>query len=604
MSTTATPSTLENAAQPHLPVSRILGYACGDAGCNIAFQMTGLFLLIFYTDVVGINPMHAGNIFLFVKIWDALADLFAGRMVDRTMTRWGKFRPFLLWYSVPLLLSNLLCFWIPVDGYGAKLAWATVSYALMGLLYSLVNIPYGSLAGAMSQNPIDRSRLASGRMVGSGATILLLALVLAPQIKASQNLALTFLLTAAAFVVIGTVLFTIVFVTARETVVREVAQVSLKQTLQTVTKNGPLARLCLSSFFYLTGQNVISALGIYIANTILSRYVGGNWLATVVTIITTGAVIYVGPFGPLVTRTLGKKRGFILAASGRPRGLRVVLRQRQPHLRPHRAVLPRCRNGPAEHHDLGAGGRHRRVRRVQDRHPHRGRHLRRVLLHPQGRPGRRRGHRRVRAGLGGLQRGVEGHRHAAGPPRCWTGCSRPPGSAVASCFLVAMLDHGHLPAHRGAGSARSWRASRPTGLSSTGWTPTNNQGGALMTSAQDVLASLGSTTSWQEDFYKHLHAHPELSSQESRTAAADSPTPLRLRVRGSVHRRWGRRRSGARHGQDGAHAGGHGCAAGRGHDGSALRSTETAVDADGAQVAVMHACGHDVHVACCSARRS
>ena len=120
-------STLENAAAPHLPVPRILGYACGDAGCNIAFQMTGLFLLVFYTDVVGINPAHAGSIFLFVKIWDAFADLFAGRMVDRTMTRWGKFRPFLLWFSVPLLVANLFCFWIPVDSYGAKLAWATVS---------------------------------------------------------------------------------------------------------------------------------------------------------------------------------------------------------------------------------------------------------------------------------------------------------------------------------------------------------------------------------------------------------------------------------------------------------------------------------------------
>ena len=87
------------------PSSRILGYAAVDAGCNIAFQMTGLFLLVFYTDVVGIDPIHAGNIFLFVKIWDAFADLFAGRMVDRTMTRWGKFRPFLLWYSVPLLAS-------------------------------------------------------------------------------------------------------------------------------------------------------------------------------------------------------------------------------------------------------------------------------------------------------------------------------------------------------------------------------------------------------------------------------------------------------------------------------------------------------------------
>jgi glucuronide carrier protein len=316
MATEVAPATLEDAARPHLPASRILGYAAGDAGCNIAFMMTGLFLLVFYTDVVGINPVHAGNIFLFVKIWDAFADLFAGRMVDRSMTRWGKFRPFLLWYSVPLLVANLLCFWIPVDGYGAKLAWATASYALAGLLYSLVNIPFGSLAGAMSQNPVDRSRLASARMVGSGATILLLALVLAPQIKASDDLARSFLITAVIFLVLGTALFMTTFLTAKETVYREVAKVSLRQTIQTVTKNGPLARLCLSSLFYLTGQNIVSAMGIFIANDILSQYAKGNWLATVVTIITTGAVLYVAPFGPLVTRRLGKKRGFMIAAVG------------------------------------------------------------------------------------------------------------------------------------------------------------------------------------------------------------------------------------------------------------------------------------------------
>ena len=211
---------------------------------------------------------------------------------------------------------RLLCFWIPVDGYGAKLAWATISYALLGLLYSLVNIPFGSLAGAMSQNPIDRSRLASARMVGSGTTILLLALILAPQMKASSNLALSFLVTAAIFLVIGAILFFTTFATARETVVRDVAQVSLRQTIQTVTKNGPLARLCASSLFYLTGQNIIGALAIYIAIDVLGQYDRGNWLATVVTIITTGAVIYVGPFGPIVTRRLGKKHGFMIAAAG------------------------------------------------------------------------------------------------------------------------------------------------------------------------------------------------------------------------------------------------------------------------------------------------
>src|SRR6476620_1756200 len=79
--TAVAPSSLENAARPHLPPFRIAGYAAGDAGCNIAFQMTGLFLLVFYTNVVGIHPATAGSIFLFVKIWDAFADLFAGRMV-------------------------------------------------------------------------------------------------------------------------------------------------------------------------------------------------------------------------------------------------------------------------------------------------------------------------------------------------------------------------------------------------------------------------------------------------------------------------------------------------------------------------------------------
>jgi glucuronide carrier protein len=94
-----------------------------------------------------------------------------------------------------------------------------MSYALQGLLYSLVNIPSGSLAGAMSQNPIDRSRLGSARMVGSGSTILLLALVLAPQVKAADNLTLAFLVTAAALVVIGGALFMITFAISRETVV-------------------------------------------------------------------------------------------------------------------------------------------------------------------------------------------------------------------------------------------------------------------------------------------------------------------------------------------------------------------------------------------------
>jgi cytidylate kinase/MFS family permease len=111
------------------------------------------------------------------------------------------------------------------------------------------------------------------------------------------------------------------FLTAKEVVEREVAQVSFKQTIQTVTKNGPLARLCCSSLMYLTAQNIVGAIIIFYARD----YLGGTAaLLTLVTIITTGAVLYVGPFGPWVTRALGKKRGFIIACIGTLIGALIV----------------------------------------------------------------------------------------------------------------------------------------------------------------------------------------------------------------------------------------------------------------------------------------
>ena len=128
-----------------LGIATYLGYAAGDAGCNLAF---------------------------------------AGRMVDMTSTRWGKFRPFLLFGSLPLLLLSMATFSVPgwlSDGW--RLVYAYATYALVGLAYSLVNIPYGSMAPALTQVPEERARLAAFRSMGSAATVLMLAWVVAPQIK-------------------------------------------------------------------------------------------------------------------------------------------------------------------------------------------------------------------------------------------------------------------------------------------------------------------------------------------------------------------------------------------------------------------------------------
>ena len=143
-----------------LTLRNYVGYTAGDLANNLAFSLQALFLLIYYTNVVGLDAAAIATMFLVVRVWDAFADLFAGRVVDMTRTRWGKFRPFLLFASAPLLLSSVALFTVPdFDSMTAKYVYAYITYALLGLLYSLTNIPYGSLATVMTQDPVERSRL-------------------------------------------------------------------------------------------------------------------------------------------------------------------------------------------------------------------------------------------------------------------------------------------------------------------------------------------------------------------------------------------------------------------------------------------------------------
>ena len=134
----------QEAALRPLKAKALVGYALGDFGCYLAFTLGSTFLLYYYTDVAGLSAAAVGTMFFVVRLWDAFADLIAGRAVDRTMTRWGKFRPFILFFAVPLLVMSFLTFHVP-SGWGdaATLLYVYLTYALLGLLYSLVNIPYG-----------------------------------------------------------------------------------------------------------------------------------------------------------------------------------------------------------------------------------------------------------------------------------------------------------------------------------------------------------------------------------------------------------------------------------------------------------------------------
>lgn len=306
----AAPPSAQAPGQTKLRLSQLVGYASGDAANNLAFSMTSMFLLLYYTDVVGISAAAAGTLFLVVRAWDAFADIFAGRVVDKTMTRWGKFRPFFLFGSLPLLLLSVATFTVPggLGGTG-KLIYAYLTYAALGLAYSLVNIPYGSLASAMTQVPTERAKLASFRTVGTAVTIIMLAFVVAPQISNSDDLQQSLTLTTLLFVVVGFGLYMILFATSRENVVRDVARVSLRQSMGTLKGNRPLLLLCLSALSFLTGMFALQTVQAYYARDVL----GDASLFIVLTVVSIGAMFVVVPFIPRVVRTFGKKRAYVAA---------------------------------------------------------------------------------------------------------------------------------------------------------------------------------------------------------------------------------------------------------------------------------------------------
>jgi glucuronide carrier protein len=289
---------------------QLLGYASGDVANNLTFAMVSAFLLIYYTDVAGISASVAGTLFLVVRVWGGVTDLFAGRRVDETDTRWGRFRPYLVFGSIPLLGLLVALFSIPGGlSAGGKIAWAYATYALFSLAYSFVNIPYGSLSAAMTQDPDDRAKLSSARAVAASLTILLIAVVVSPQISGGGDLQRSLTITTIVFAVIGYALYLWCFAVSRETVQRDAAPVSLRDTASMVRHNRPLVLLCGSAVLFLTGMFAIQTVGVYYARDVL----GNADLYIVLTLVQTVGMILASALVPLAVEAVGKKRTYIVA---------------------------------------------------------------------------------------------------------------------------------------------------------------------------------------------------------------------------------------------------------------------------------------------------
>ncbi len=150
-----------------LPIGEKIGYGLGDTASNLYFKIFVAFLPIFYTDIFGLPAVAMGWMFLITRIWDAVNDPIMGMIADRTETRWGKFRPYIISLAPFMAVCGVLTFFTPDYGTIGKLIYAYVTYTLLMMLYTAVNVPYSALMGVMTPNAMERTSASQYRFVSA-----------------------------------------------------------------------------------------------------------------------------------------------------------------------------------------------------------------------------------------------------------------------------------------------------------------------------------------------------------------------------------------------------------------------------------------------------
>jgi glycoside/pentoside/hexuronide:cation symporter, GPH family len=220
-----------------------IGYGLGDAASSMFWKIFSMYLLFFYTDVFGLAPAVVGTMFLITRIWDSCFDPIVGILADRTKSRWGKFRPYLLWTAIPFAIIGVLTFYTPDFDEKGKIIYAYVTYSLMMMVYSVINVPYASLLGVLSSDRKERTTLSSYRMVFAfGGSLLALWLIepLVNYFGGNLNSKSGWLITITVFGVITTIFFWACFLWTKERVQPISDEKSnLKEDLNDLLKNRP-----------------------------------------------------------------------------------------------------------------------------------------------------------------------------------------------------------------------------------------------------------------------------------------------------------------------------------------------------------------------------
>ncbi|MEN8772684.1 MAG: MFS transporter [Akkermansiaceae bacterium] len=231
-----------------------VGYGLGDTASNFVFHIVNAFLITYYTDVMGLNPAAVGTLYAVARIWDAITDPIMGGLADRTQTRFGKYRPYLLWIAIPYGLIGFLAFLGPDFDPTGKLIFAYVTYIALMTVYTAINVPYSSMMGTMTANPAERTSLSNYRFAGAFIAQVIIGWALFPMLSSfgGRNSPEAWRSAMAVFSVLATILFLYTFVTTKERIPPPAGDAQdFKRDFVLLRKNRPLLVMLLVAFITL-----------------------------------------------------------------------------------------------------------------------------------------------------------------------------------------------------------------------------------------------------------------------------------------------------------------------------------------------------------------
>ena len=311
----------EVATKNMVPWKERFAYSLSDFACNLSFQMVGTYLMIFYTDTFGISAAAVGTLFLAARIVDAFDGPFWGIMIDHTHTKYGKSRPYWLWFSIPFAVFCVLVFTTPNLSLTGKLIWAYVTYIGVDVLYSAVNIPITSILPSLTSNPQERVTLSTIRQfMGTAGATLITGITLGMVAffgNGSTTSAHGWFIWALIVGIIVVIIFGFVFKNTHERVQTKSSRKSIpiKESLKALRRNWPWAIIIFINFIYWLGMQTRSQVTVYffkynMHDAGLASFVLSLQIVALVAVVVT----------PWTSKRIGKRNtmlmGMILAVVG------------------------------------------------------------------------------------------------------------------------------------------------------------------------------------------------------------------------------------------------------------------------------------------------